>query len=64
MEIVKVGLHPSVPNGNNQALTTKIAKYPMHGTKIKTFTIPRGHMHAVKEIIYTGQIPAESSSEF
>ena len=62
MVMVKVGLHPSVLNGNNQALRTKVADYPMRRTKIKPFTISRGDMHAVKNI-YTGQIPAESSSE-
>ena len=57
LEMVKVGLHPSVLNGNNQALSTKNAKYPMRRTEIKTFTIPRGDMHVVKENMFSGQMP-------
>ena len=52
MEMIKVGLHPSVLNGNNQALSTMIAKHPMRQTKIKTFTISRGDMHAVKKYLH------------
>ena len=47
----------------NQALSTKIAEYPIRRTKMKPFTIPRGDMDGVKENIFTGQIPADSSSE-
>ena len=39
LEMVKVGLHTSVLDGNNQALSTKNAKYQMRQTEIETFTI-------------------------
>ena len=57
LEMVEVGLHHSLFNGNNQALSTKNAKYPMRRTEIKTFTIPRGDMYVVKENMFTGQMP-------
>lgn len=57
LEMVKVGLHPSVLNRHNLSLNSQNAKYPMRRTEIKTFTIPQGDMHVVKENMYTGQMP-------
>ena len=40
LDMVKVGLHPSVLNGQNVSLNSQYAKYPMHRTGINTFTNP------------------------